>query len=409
MRLSTSWMYQQSLNTMISQQSSLAATQNEVSTGNRINVASDDPAGAGQVVSLNHVIAANAQYSSTIDVANTRLNTEASTLTSVNSVLDNARTLALQAVNGTLSQSDRNSIASQLSQIRDQLLQLSNTTDSNGNALFAGTSTTTTPFQQGVNGNVSYGGNDTQQRSAVGSGMQVPTSDPGSGLFMNIPTGNGSFEASAGSANTGTLLVGANSVTDLATWNSSKAASGGGYNITFGTGGTWTATDANGNAVLDSSGNPVGGTYTDGGSISFNGMTIAMSGTPAAGDTVSVSTGGQQDIFSTLTNMINALQSGTNTDTQLTNTMSRQIESIDQTQSAISSVQVSIGGRLDTLQQQQGAYQDLNVTYQSALTDVQGADAYTAISNLSLQTTALQASQQIFAQVKSMSLFNYLK
>jgi len=70
---------------------------------------------------------------------------------------------------------------------------------------------------------------------------------------------------------------------------------------------------------------------------------------------------------------------------------------------------VSIGGRLDTLQQQQGAYQDLNVTYQTALSDVQGADAYTAISNLSLQQTALQASQQMFAQVKSMSLFNYLK
>lgn len=408
MRLSTSWMFQQSLNTMINQQSALAATQNEVETGNRINVASDDPGGAGQVVSLNHVIAANTQYSNTIDSATTRLNTEASTLTSANSVLDTARTLALQAVNGTLSDSDRKSIASQLSQIRDQLVQLANTTDSNGNALFAGTSTTTTPFQVGPNGNVIYSGNDAQQRSAVGSGLQVPTSDPGSGLFMNIPAGNGSFEASAGGANTGTLIVGASSVDDLAAWNSTKAASGGGYTITFAAGGAWTAADANGNPVLDSSGNPVGGTYTDGGSISFNGMTIAMSGTPSAGDTVSVSTGGQQDVFSTLNNMINALQSGAS-DTQLTNTMNRQIESIDQTQAAISSVQVSVGGRLDTLQQQQGAYQDLTVTYKGALADVQGADAYTAISNLSLQSTALQASQQIFAQVKSMSLFNYLK
>jgi flagellar hook-associated protein 3 FlgL len=133
-----------------------------------------------------------------------------------------------------------------------------------------------------------------------------------------------------------------------------------------------------------------------------------MSGTPADGDTVSVQTGGKQDIFTTLTNMINALQSG-GSDTQVTNVMSRQIESIDQTQSAISATQVSVGGRLDTLQQQQSTYQDLNVTYQSALSDVQSADPYTAISNLSLQQTALQASQQLFAQVKSLSLFNYLK
>ena len=142
MRLSTSWMYQQSVTTMLSQQSSLAATQNQVTTGVRINVASDDPAGAGQVVSLSHVISANTQYSANIDSANTRLNTEASTLSSVNSVLDSARTLGLQAINGTLSDSDRKSIASQLSQIRDQLVQLANSTDSNGNALFAGTSTT---------------------------------------------------------------------------------------------------------------------------------------------------------------------------------------------------------------------------------------------------------------------------
>jgi len=408
MRLSTSWMYQQSLTTMLNQQSALAATQNEVTTGKRINVASDDPAGAGQVVSLGHVIAANSQYSTNIDSANTRLNTEASTLSSINTALDNARTLALQAVNGTLSDSDRKSVASQLSQIRDQLVQLTNTTDSNGNALFAGTSTTSSPFQVGANGVVSYTGNNSQQHSAVGSGLQIATSDGGAGLFMNIPAGNGSFAASAGGANTGTLVVGSNSVTDLATWNSTSAASGGGYTITFGAGGSWTAADAKGNPVLDSSGNPVGGTYQDGGSISFNGMTIAMSGTPATGDSVSVKSGGQQDIFSTLSNMINTLQSGAG-DTQLTNTMNRQIESVDQTQSAISATQVAIGGRLNTLTQQQGAYQDLNVTYQSALSDVQSADAYTAISNLSLQSAALQASQQVFAQVKSMSLFNYLK
>ncbi|MHA6205493.1 flagellar hook-associated protein FlgL [Dyella soli] len=408
MRLSTSWMYQQSLTSMLNQQSAVAASQNQVSTGVRINVASDDPGGAGQVVSLSHVIAANTQYSNNIDGATTRLNTEASTLGSVNSVLDNARTLSLQAINGTLSQSDRNSIASQLSQMRDQLVQLANTTDSNGNALFAGTSTVTTPFQVSANGTVSYLGNANQQHAAVGAGLQIATGDAGANLFMNIPSGNGSFQASAGASNTGTLVVGTNSVTDLAAWNSTVSGSGGGYTISFGAGNSWSAVDASGNPVLDGSGNPVGGTYQDGGAISFNGMSIALSGTPAAGDTIAVATGGKQDIFSTLDGMIAALKSGAS-DTQLTNAMSRQIESIDQAQSTLSATQVTIGGRLNTLQQQQGAYQDLNVTYQAALSDVASADPYSAISKLSLQSAALQASQQVFAQVKSMSLFNYIK
>ncbi len=408
MRLSTSWMYQQSINNMISQQSALATSQNQVSTGLRINVASDDPAGAGQVVSLNHVIAANNQYSSNIDSATTSLNTEANTLTSINTVLNNARTLALQSINGTYSNTDLNSIASQLTEIRSQLVQMANSTDTNGNALFAGTSTATAPFQVGANGAVSYVGNNGQQATSVGSGLQIPTGDAGAGLFMNIPTGNGSFEASAGASNTGTMLVGSTSVSDLAAWNSAKASGGGNYTISFDGSGNWTASDASGNPVLDSSGNPVGGNYQDGGSISFNGMSISMSGTPAAGDTVTVQSGGQQDIFSTLTNMINALQSG-GSSTQINNVMNRQLESLDQTQSSISATQVSVGGRLDTLQQQQNTYSDLNVTYQTALTDVQGADPYTAISNLSLQSTALQASQQVFASVKSMSLFDYLK
>ncbi|WP_114241645.1 flagellar hook-associated protein FlgL [Dyella sp. C9] len=408
MRLSTSWMYQQSVNNMLAQQSSLNNTENQVSSGQRINVASDDPAGAGQVVTLNHIIAQNTQYTTNINSATTSLNAESSALSSINTVLTTARTLALQAINGTMSSSDLSSIASQLSQIRDQVVQLGNSTDANGNALFAGTSNTKSPFQIGANGTVTYQGNSQQQHTSVGSGLQIATNDSGAGLFMSVPTGNGTFQASAGSSNTGTLVVGENSVTDLAAWNSSAATSGGGYTITFGANGAWSATDANGNPVVDSSGNPVTGTYTDGGTISFNGMSITMDGTPSSGDTVSVKAGGTQDVFTTLTNMINTLQSG-GSDTDVTNQLNRAIESLDQTQNSISNVQVAVGGRLDTLQQQSTTYSDLNVTYQTALSDVQNVDAYTAISNLSLQQTALQASQQLFAQVKSMSLFNYIK
>lgn len=408
MRISTSWQFQQSLSTMLNQQSALANTQNQVTTGKRINVASDDPAGAAQALSLNHILASNAQYTSNINAANTRLTTEGGALSSVTSLLDRARTLALNGINGSLSPSDRQNMATELSQIRDQLVQLGNTTDTNGAALFAGTSTTTTPFTENANGTVTYNGNDGQLNTAIGSSLQVPIGDAGSTVFMNLPAGNGSFVASAGSANTGTLIVGNNSVTDTNAWNAAKVSTGGAINITFAAGGAWTATDATGNAILDSSGNPVGGTYTDGGSISFDGMSIALSGTPAAGDTIGVRTDQSQDVFSTLNNMITALGSGAS-DTQLANSMNRQIESIDQAESSVTNTQVLIGNRLNTLDQQSSAYSDLNVTYTSALSDVQDVDPYTAISNLSLQSSALQASQQVFAQMKSMTLFNYLK
>ncbi|WP_426700493.1 flagellar hook-associated protein FlgL [Rhodanobacter sp. Col0626] len=408
MRLSTSWMYQQSLSTMLNQQSALAATQNQVSTGKRINVASDDPVGAGKVISLDHILAANAQYSSNIDSANTRLSTEQTALTGVTNLLDSARSMALQGINGTLSSSDRKDMATQLSQLRDQLIQLANTSDSNGDALFAGTSTTKTPFVQGANGAVSYAGNDAQLMAAIGSGLQIYTGDAGSGLFMGIPSGNGSFTASAGGSNTGTLVVGANAVSDPVAWGSASAASGGGYTISFDGAGNWSAADANGDPVVDGAGNPVGGAYQDGGSISFNGMSITLTGAPATGDTVAVKPAGSQDIFSTLGNMIAVLQ-GNGSDTDLDNGLNRQIESLDQGLASASNAMVAIGGRMNTLDQQKNAYADLGVTYESSLSDTQNVDVYTAISNLSLQSAALQASQQVFAQVKSMSLFNYIK
>lgn len=408
MRISTSWQFQQSLSTMLNQQSSLANTQNQVTTGKRINVASDDPTGAAQALSLNHILASNAQYTSNIDAANTRLTTEGGALDSVTSLLDRARTLALNGINGSLSPSDRQNMATELTQIRDQLVQLGNTTDTNGTALFAGTSTTAAPFTKNSDGTVTYNGNDGQLNTAVGSSLQVPIGDAGSSIFMNLPAGNGSFVASAGSANTGTLIVGDNSVTDTNAWNAAKVSTGGAINITFAAGGAWTATDATGNAILDSSGNPVGGTYTNGGSISFDGMSINLSGTPAAGDTIGVKTDQSQDVFSSLNNLITSLSSGAS-DTQLANSINRQLESIDQAESSVTNTQVLIGNRLNTLDQQSSAYSDLNVTYTSALSDVQDVDPYTAISNLSLQSSALQASQQVFAQMKSMTLFNYLK
>ncbi|BFI97090.1 MAG: flagellar hook-associated protein FlgL [Rhodanobacter sp.] len=401
-RVSTSWMYQQALSSMLSQQASVASTQNEISSGQRINLASDDPAGATQVVSLNHVLANNAQYTTNINNANARLSVESSTLDSFNSLLNQARSMAIQGINGTLSASDRQDMAAQLVQIRAQLVQQANTADASGDPLFAGTTTTTTPFVLNSNGSVTYNGNDANQMATIGNGLNIPNSDNGAGLFMNIPQGNGSFVASAGANNTGTLLVGANSVTDANAWNAATASGPVDYTISFDAAGNWTATDAGGNTVAT-------GAYQNGGSISFNGMSLALSGTPSAGDTVSVQSGQTQDVFSTLTNMINALNATNTSNTQLSNALTQQMSSLDQAQNQVSATQTDVGGRLNRLTQQQNAYSGLTLTYQTVLSGVQDTDMASAISQLQLQTTALQASQQMFAKVQGMSLFNYIQ
>ena len=412
MRISTSWQYQQSLASMLEQQSALAQTQNQVSTGNAINVASDNPVGAAQIVGLDHILAENSQYTDTINSVTTRLNTESSTLSSVSNLLDSVNDIGLSAINGAMSAADLSDMATQLTQYRNQLVQLANTTDANGQALFAGTSTSITPFAvDGSSGAVSYAGNDQQSFVAIGAGLQVASGDPGAGIFMDVAAGNGSFVATAGSANTGSLVVGSNSVTDTAAYQNATAAGALNDTICFGADGSYTVTDASGKPVTDASGNPVTGTYTNGGTISFDGMSISLSGTPAAGDTVKLQSDtatNQQDVFSTLNNMITALQSG-GSSTQISNTSNRQLEALNNAMSNVSDASVAVGTRIDTLQQQSDAYADLAVTYKSALSGVQNVDMATAISNLSLQSTALQATQEVFAKVQGTSLFDYLR
>ena len=206
-------------------------------------------------------------------------------------------------------------------------------------------------------------------------------------------------------------MVGSNSVTDTSAYQAATASGPIDDTITFGADGTYAVTDAAGNPVTDSSGNPITGTYTAGGSISFDGMSVTMSGTPASGDTVNIQSdtaSNTQDVFTTLNNMITALQSGESS-TQLNNTLNRQLESLNQAMSSVTTTQVAVGSRMDTVQQQQTSYSDLSVTYQSALSDVQNVNMASAISNLSLQSTALQASQEAFSKVQGTSLFDYLQ
>jgi flagellar hook-associated protein 3 FlgL len=411
-RISTSWQYQQSITNMMAQESELNQSENEVSTGLAINVPSDNPGGASQVVGLSHIMAENTQYSSNITNANTQLSTESTTLTSVSNLLNSINDVGLSSINGAMSQTDLSNMATELTQYRDQLLQLANTTNAAGQPLFAGSSTASTAFtMNSSSGAVTYNGNDQQTFTSIGSALQVATGDPGSSIFMNIPAGNGSFVASAGSSNTGTLVVGANSVTDESAWTAANASGPIDDTITFGANGTYSVTDANGNPVTDSSGNPITGTYTAGGSIDFDGMSITMSGTPASGDTVNVqadTASNTQSVFTTLNNMISALQSG-DTSAQFTNTMNQQLQSLSQAMSAVSTTNVAVGSRIDTLTQQTSDYSSLNFTYQSAINSVQDANPETAISNLTLQSTALQASQEAFSKVQGTSLFNYLQ
>jgi flagellar hook-associated protein 3 FlgL len=326
------------------------------------------------------------------------LNTEDSALTQLQDQLQNLRDLALEANNASESPSDLSAIATQVQQIQGSLLSVANTQDGEGNYIFAGYSTQTEPFAQTASG-ASYSGDQGQRQVQIGAGQTVVVSDNGDAVFNQVKTGNGTFNVTAASTNTGSGLVGATAVTDPADYVA------GTYSINF------TAPDAY--QVVNSGGTVVtSGTYTSGQAITFAGMQVTLSGAPAAADSFSIAPSTDQSIFTTVQNLANALQQSTATtagQTQLNNSITAAINGIDQALDNTQTVQSSVGARLNTITTAQAVATTQQTQLQESISNIQSLNYASAVTNLDSQNTTLQAAMEAFTQTEGLSLFKYIE
>jgi flagellar hook-associated protein 3 FlgL len=182
MRISTSMLFQQGAAKISDLQSSLVKTQQQLSTGRRILTPADDPVAAARALDVTQSQSVNAQYATNRQAAVSSLTAVDSTLASVTSVLQDAKSLTINAGNGALSNSERSSLATQLSSGLDQLLALANTTDGIGNYLFSGYQTGTQPFTKTAAG-AQFNGDQGQRQMQVDGSRQMAVSDSGQAIF----------------------------------------------------------------------------------------------------------------------------------------------------------------------------------------------------------------------------------
>jgi flagellar hook-associated protein 3 FlgL len=166
----------------------------EIATGKSVNVPSDNPAAAALLVENNDQATFNAGYLQDVTAINGQLSAADSTLSSVQTALQQALSLGVEGGNGTLSDADRAAIVAQLQDIQSQVVSLANTSYQ-GNYLFSGTITGTAPYTLGGAdpSGVTYNGNTDVNRVAVGSGYELAVNVPGSQLFS--APGNSVFQA----------------------------------------------------------------------------------------------------------------------------------------------------------------------------------------------------------------------
>jgi len=397
-RISSAYIAQMFIDSQNQQETNLAQTQQQITSGYSFSQPSDNPVAASQVLSLQATLDTTSQYTANSNLAQSRLSVEDSTLTSITNLLQSARSLALQGANATQTAATRATIATQISQQLQSLLQFANTQDGSGQYIFSGSATNTTPFTQSATG-FTYNGTQSQRIVQIGSNRTVADSDSGAALFQQVRNGNGTFVANATSTNTGTGVVGTNSVSDPTAW----AAGSPPYTITFSSPTAYAITDSTGASVQT-------GTFASGQTLSFNGAQVEIDGTPAAGDTFSVSSSANQDMFTTLQNLVSALTStNASGQTAVVNGINRAVEGIDQALSSVTNIQSQVGSRLSAIDSQNTTTSQVQLQLKSTMSNLRDLDYASAITKLNQQMTGLQAAQAAYVKIQGLSLFNYIQ
>ncbi|KVL40236.1 flagellar biosynthesis protein FlgL [Burkholderia territorii] len=410
MRISTTQFYQLNVGQMNDQQAQLAQLYQQISSGVSLTTPADNPVGAAQAVQLSMTSATLSQYAANQSTALASLGAEDQALQNVSTVLGNIQSVIVRAGDGSLADSDRAALATQLEGYRDQLLSLANSTDGAGNYLFAGYKNAAAPFTKNAAGGISYVGDTGTRTVQIDDSRSVPQGDSGLSVFMSVQSLGSSPVQAAGASNTGTATIGNVTVTDP-----SAATNGHQFTITFGgtaAAPTYTVTD---NTTSPPTTTPAQA-YTSGTAIALgSGMKVAVSGTPAVNDTFSVTPAPQAsgvDVFSTLDSMITALKTPVTGNATaiaaLSNAMGTAATKINNSMRNVTTVLASVGGREQEVKAMQAVNQTAALQTTSNLSDLTGTNMVTTISQYLQVQNALSGAQKAYAQLQNMSLFQYI-
>ena len=186
MKISTQLLFERASTQMSNVQSNLTQTQTQLAQGKQIINASDSPNQAATIQRLKSILNRQDSYLSSLNTVKARLEGEDSALRSVSDLLVRAKEVAVQGANDTLSAGDKKTLAAEMQALRDQMLSLANTKDSNGNYLFAGSRVKQPAFAETANGSPMYMGDQTRMNVRVGDQQNIPINRTGTDAFVPV-------------------------------------------------------------------------------------------------------------------------------------------------------------------------------------------------------------------------------
>jgi flagellar hook-associated protein 3 FlgL len=306
----------------------------------------------------------------------------------------------LQAKNRAMTSADRTSIAAEVGERLNEMRNLANKRNSANEYIFAGTAVDTLPFSVNGAGTVSYNGNQQVRELEIAEGRTIPEGMSGAEVFMAIRNGNGTFVTNLGAANIGTGRMINDTVVDLGSFTRDS------FRIAFTAPGTY-------DLINDTSGVTIAAaqSYTDGAAIAFNGISVAVTGAPATGDTFLIGPSQHQSVFATIEKARHdmSVQLGApELGAEFVFNLDRALADIDLALESMNAIRAQIGARRHAIDTQVATNESVSIQLETMRTQIEDVDLVEAIGSLARHTQALEAAQQAFVKVQSLSLFNYI-
>ena len=412
MRISTQQIYDTGLQNMQDASSTLLNTQQQISTGVRIQSPADDPVASTRILQINQELALISQYQRNIDIADNRLSLEDSLLNSTVGAVQRLRELVIQAGDGALNEDDRTYIAAEVDQIHSQLTGILNTKDPSGEYVFGGFQGNVAPFSANEAGNFVYQGDEGRRFLQVDSNVSVAVSDNGKDIFVTVPSAQNTFNTSASPRNTSEppAIITQGLVVTQEDYDAFYPED---IQVVFNAETDVVPPAPNYTITRVSDGRPLlsNQLYATGAAISVEGIQFEIIGEPRPGDVFFANSSDTQSLLTTIERFSQSLKDYSDSPAGrevFQERLDATLANLTNAETKILEARSSLGARQNTLETTRSVHENVTLLTKEVLSELQDTDFAEATSNLTLQETILEAAQLSFTRVTRLSMFQFL-
>lgn len=416
-RVATANMYENATRNLMTRQTSLANLQDNLTSGKRVERASDDPVAAAQAERAMTRISRIQTDQRALDAQRSAVAQAESSLGDAVDLMQQMRELVVSAGSGTFTDSDRTTVANQLQGLRTQLLDVANRKDTNGVPLLSALGSAATPFLNAM------GQFDGLAGQTTGSSVGIPSVLDGDAAFMFQPQRDGVFNASVDTATPATHGLGSSAVTSTNPTQIALDPSGNAFqyqiNVTYVTGTAPGTLAAQYSVTSNPVGAPLNGTnpFT---SADFNpsqpasvpvnaipGLSLNLTGQPQVGDTMQLTLNPSNGIFSTIDSAIHDIgTAGSNS--AATQAVGQALANIDTGLARLQTVRSYAGDLLNRADSISGNQQTRSVQLEADRSSAVDLDMIKGVSDFQNQQVGYDAALKSYSMVQKLSLFNYI-